>query len=150
MTINEFHDVIDFAVEREKEAVQFYTDLQEIAKFAAQKVMLGELADMERGHIRVLEGIRKQGNTDKAVASVPDLQISDYLVPAKPTAQMTYQDIIITAMKREEKSKALYENIASKIDDAELAATLLRIAAEEAQHKLRFEKIYDEEILKDN
>ncbi len=150
MTINEFHEVIDFAVEREKEAVQFYTDLQEIAKFAAQKVMLGELADMERGHIKVLEGIRKQGNTDKAVSSVPDLQISEYLVPAKPTAQMTYQDIIITAMKREEKSKALYENIAAKIDDAELAAMLLHIAAEEAQHKLRFEKIYDEEILKDN
>ncbi len=150
MTTKEFHEVIDFAVEREKEAVQFYVDLQEVAKFAAQKVMLGELADMERGHIRVLESIRQQGGTEKAVASVPNLQISEYLVPAKPTAEMTYQDIIITAMKREEKSKALYENLASKIDDEELSAMLLRIAAEEAQHKLRFEKIYDEEILKDN
>ena len=150
MTSKEFNEVIDFAVEREKEAVQFYTDLQEIAKFAAQKVMLGELADMERGHIRVLEGLRQKGNTDKAVAKVPNLQISEYLVPAKPTAQMTYQDIIITAMKREEKSKALYENLAARIDDEELSSVLLRIAAEEAQHKLRFEKIYDEEILKDN
>ncbi len=150
MTTKEFNEVIDFAVEREKEAVQFYNDLQDIAKFAAQKIMLAELEDMERGHIRVLEGIRSKGTSEKSVGKVPTLQISEYLVEAKPTAQMTYQDIIVTAMKREEKSKALYEYLAGQVDDADLSAVLLRIAAEEAQHKLRFEKIYDEEILKDN
>jgi rubrerythrin len=54
-------------------------------------------------------------------------------------------------MKREEKSYALYSEMADRFSDSSLSARwLLRIAAEEAGHKLRFEKLYDEEILREN
>jgi len=153
MTLENFNEVIDFAVAREEEAVRFYQDLVKLAKFTAQREMLNELADMELGHARVLETLRGLGPDSvqkAAVKDVPTLKISEYLVEAPPTAQMTYQDILVTAMKREEKSYALYSEMADRFSDSELSKVLLRIAAEEAGHKLRFEKLYDEEILREN
>ena len=153
MTLENFNEVIDFAVDREKDAVAFYTDLQDMAKFAAQKEMLAELADMERGHIMMLETLRAKGpqevETEQA-KTVPNLKISEYLVEAPPTANMTYQDILVTAMKREEKSYALYTKMAQLLEGQPSSYVLMRIAQEEAGHKLRFEKLYDEEVLKDN
>ena len=52
MNKDKFNEVIDFAVEREKEAVQFYADLQKQVKFQAQKEMLKELEDMEKEGLR--------------------------------------------------------------------------------------------------
>lgn len=150
MTIEEFNSIIDFAIEREKEAVQFYRDLQGMAKFKAQVDLLKDLEDMEKGHIVVLEDIRKKGPSDEKPKKVTNLKISDYLVEAPPTVNMTYQDIVITAMKREEASFKLYTDMASQYEGTELSNTFSRIAAEEAQHKLKFEKIYDDEFLKDN
>jgi len=153
MTLENFNEVIDFAVAREEEAVRFYQDLAKLAKFTAQREMLNELADMELGHARVLETLRGLGPESvqkAAVKDVPNLKISEYLVEAPPTAQMTYQDILVTAMKREEKSYTLYSEMAGRFPDSELSKVLLRIAAEEAGHKLRFEKLYDEEILREN
>ena len=154
MTLDNFTDVIDFAVARENEAVQFYTDLQNMAKFAAQKEMLSELADMERGHVNMLEALRAKGQEGVAASAkaqnAPNLMISEYLVEAPPTDHMTYQDILVIAMKREEKSLKLYTEMAERFAGSDLALVFKRIAGEEADHKLRFEKLYDEEVLTDN
>ena len=54
------------------------------------------------------------------------------------------------AMKKEKAAFRLYTDLAASTDDADLKATLLLLAQEEAKHKLRFELEYDEQILKDN
>lgn len=150
MRIEDFNEVIDFAIEREKEAVQFYRDLQKMVKFKAQVDLLKELEDMEKGHIVILEKIRKEGPEKAEPQAVQNLKISDYLVEAKPTSEMSYQDILITAMKREEKSYQLYTDLANEYKGTELSKVFEKIASEEAQHKLKFEKIYDEEFYKEN
>ena len=61
MTTQEFNEILDFAVAREREAVQFYRDLQQEAKFQDQREMLKELEAMEMGHIEVIENIRRRG-----------------------------------------------------------------------------------------
>lgn len=153
MTLDEFNDTIDFAVAREQEAVKFYADLQAKALFNAQKIMLRELESMEQGHVLMLEELRHRG-ADYIAAhphrDVPNLRISEYLVEAKPSDHMTYQDILIIAMKREERSTALYTDLAGQFAGTELEGLLKRLAAEESDHKNRFEKLYDEEVLKGN
>jgi len=57
MTEKDFNEILDFAVEREKESVRFYRDLQQEAKFKDQIDMLKDLEAMEMGHIKVIEGI---------------------------------------------------------------------------------------------
>lgn len=150
MTQENFDAVIEFAIEREKEAVAFYQELQGKTKFHAQTEMLKELENMERGHITILQNIHKRGFEGITQKQVTDLHISDYIVPSEPDGVLTYQDIVIIAMKREEASRNLYADLAERFAGSDTGALFSRLSAEEAEHKLRFEKIYDDEILKDN
>lgn len=150
MKKDDFNAIIDFAVDREKEAVEFYQDLQSKAKFEEMKEMLKDLETMERGHITFLEKVREKGMEKVEVDEVQDLAISDYMVEVEPKPDMDYQDILIIAMKREQKSKELYEDLAKRFAGSEIEKLLLKIAADETEHKLRFEKLYDEFVLKEN
>jgi rubrerythrin len=150
MEQKEFFEVIDFAIDREREAVQFYRDLQSMVQFTARKELLRELEDMEKGHIKALENVRKGTTPVGEIPRVQNLKISDYLVAAKPTPQLSYQDIIIIAMKREETATQLYIDLANLSSEPSLKQLFMRLSAEEAKHKLHFEKIYNDEILKDN
>ncbi|HXK49961.1 MAG TPA: ferritin family protein [Clostridiales bacterium] len=150
MKKDDFSAIIDFAVDREKEAVEFYQDLQTKTKFAEMKETLKDLEMMERGHINTLETIRKQGIEKVEVKEVADLKISDYMADIEPAPEMDYENILIVAMKREQKSKDLYEDLAARFKGEEIEKILLKIASEEAEHKLRFEKIYDQHVLREN
>ncbi len=150
MKKDDFSAIIDFAVDREKEAVEFYQDLQTKTRFAEMKETLKDLEMMERGHINTLETIRTQGLEKVEVKEIHDLKISDYMVDIEPSPDMDYENILIVAMKREQKSKELYEDLAKRFAGEEIEKVLLKIAAEETEHKLRFEKIYDQHVLREN
>jgi len=150
MKKDDFNAIIDFAVDREKEAVEFYQELQTKTKFAEMKDTLKDLEMMERGHINTLETIRKQGTEKVEVKEVADLKISDYMADIEPAPEMDYENILIVAMKREQKSKELYEDLAGRFKGEEIEKILLKIASEEAEHKLKFEKIYDQHVLREN
>ena len=53
-------------------------------------------------------------------------------------------------MKREETSVQLYTDLANLSAEPSIKQLFIRLSAEEAKHKLHFEKIYNDEILKDN
>lgn len=150
MTIQEFNEILDFAVDREKEAVQFYRDLQNQSHFADQKAFLQELESMEMGHIIIIENMRKQLPSELQIKQVPNLHISEYLVSDVDDLDLTYQNILIKAMKREEMSLKLYTEMSLKFQDSELSKLFAKLAGEEAGHKLKFEKLYDEWISKGN
>ncbi len=150
MTKEKFNEVIDFAISGEKEAVKFYHELQQRTKFQAQKTMLKEFENMERGHVVILENIRKKGIKNITVKEVANLNISEYIVDVKPYDDMTYQDILIIAMKKEEQAQKLYANMAGSLPGTELETLFLKLASEEADHKLQFETLYDEHVLKEN
>ena len=144
-------EIIDYAIQRENEAVQFYRELQKSAHFTERKKLLSDFEMMEKGHIKILEGIRgriERLSIDKIVVpEVENLRISDYIVEQDGAEEMTYQDILIAAMKREEKSFSLYTDLAERSLEPEIKKLLLKLASEEAKHKLFFERLYDDEIL---
>ena len=78
------------------------------------------------------------------------LKMSDYHVDIIPKSDMTYQDLLTIAMKKEKGAFKLYTDLANKISDPKIKEIFLGLAQEEAKHKLRFEIEYDEFILKDN
>jgi rubrerythrin len=51
-------------------------------------------------------------------------------------------------MKNEEHSVELYNDLKGTYKDKELNKVFAILAQEEAKHKLKFEKIYDEDILR--
>ena len=145
-----FESIIDFAIERENEAVKFYADLEQNSRFADIKNMLHEFKLMEKSHIDILKNIKNQNVEAMNVPKVENLRISEYLVPPAKKSDLSYQDILIIAMKREELSHSLYTTLAEDFDDPEIKKLFEKLASEEATHKLGFEKIYDRDILKEN
>lgn len=150
MDSSKFNEIINFAIEREKEAVQFYQELQQMVSFNSHKELLKEFVLMEKSHITILENIRHTEAEKMRIPQIDNLMISDYLIESKPTSKMNYQDILIIAMKREEASYKFYSDLAKTIENDTIQKVFLKLASEEAKHKLHFEKIYDDKVLADN
>ena len=150
MEDTQFSEIIDFAIKREKEAVQFYTELEHIAQFASQKELLSEIKGMEQGHVKILENLKTKTPDVIRVESVPNFMPSTYLVEAQPARDMSYQDILIIAMKREDRSHALYEELIAQTENPELQKTFQMLAGEESKHKRFFEDLYDKYVQPDN
>ncbi len=150
MGLDKFKDILNFAIERENEAAEFYRYMQDIVKFESQKELLKEYELMEESHARAIKTISESSIEEISIANVQNLKISDYVVEKKPSPDMTYQDIIIIAMKREEAANRLYSEMAKNISDPKIKKLFEKLAAEELKHKLHFEKIYDDEFFEEN
>lgn len=145
-----FEMVIQLAIDGEQEAIDAYTTASEIVAAANVKEMLLGLARQEQMHKNRLMSIDRERVSAAAIVNVPDLKIADYMDDVTVTADMGYQDILVVAMKREEKAHNLYTALASNTEDPELRKLFEILAAEEAGHKLALEKEYDEHVLTEN
>lgn len=144
-------EILRFAVEREQESVDFYTELAEKVDNDDMKQVFVEFAAEEKRHRQKLEQIQASGEVNGMNERVADLKIGDYLVEIDPEEDpLDYQNALIIAMKKEKKAFLLYSDLAEKAQDGAVAELFLQLAQEEAKHKLRFEVEYDERILTDN
>jgi rubrerythrin len=144
-----FAKLFDFALAKEDEAAAFYELLASTAAHGSLRNFFLELAGEERAHRAAFERIvREHGSGTPDRGNRPaNLLLSDYLVEVAYSPSMSFQDALILAMKREEKSLRLYTDLAGAADSAEVSATLRSLADQEAAHKTRLEKIYDRDVL---
>ncbi|HNW97444.1 MAG TPA: ferritin family protein [Bacteroidales bacterium] len=143
-------DILTFAINQEQEAVDFYNDLSSRSVNREMKEIFQQFAREEMQHKAKLLAIEEQGFFDNSIEKIIDLKISDYIVQVHYTPQMTYQDALVLAMKKEKSAFKLYYNLSEKAPNAELKNLFLMLAQEESKHKLRFEIEYDEYVLKEN
>jgi rubrerythrin len=148
--MNSVDEILDFAIEREQEAADFYTGLADKASSAWMKDMLLSFSQEELRHKGKLKSVKKGEKLLSSEQRVMDLKLGDYLVDVAPEPDISLQDAMIIAMKREKKAYRLYSDLAQKVDDAEIRDLFLGLAQEEAKHKLYFETQYDDQILRDN
>ncbi len=143
-----FREIIRFAIEKEVGTHKLYTLCGQIAKYSGAKELFDELAREEAGHRKLLENLSSGKVAQAKLEPVPDLKISDYLMEVKCMPDSSYADILRLVMKNEEHSVKLYNDLRDSCKDEELKKVFAVLALEEAMHKLKFEEIYDEEILK--
>ncbi len=143
-----FREIIQFAIEKEVGTHDLYTMCGHIAKYSGARELFDELAREEDGHRKLLENLSTGKVAQAKLEPVPDLKISDYLIEVKCMPDSSYADILRLVMKNEEHSVKLYNDLRDSCKDEELKKVFAVLAEEEAKHKLKFEKIYDEEILK--
>ena len=147
---NSIDEILEFAINSEQEAVDFYTKLAENSNSEAMKKVFVQFAGEEMGHKAKLLDIKAKGFFTAATEEIMDLKISDYLVNAKIHPEMTYQEALIIAMKKEKSAFKLYLSLSERVNDQNMKALFLNLAMEESKHKLRFEIEYDEYVLKEN
>jgi rubrerythrin len=148
MDEKKFQEIIRFAIEKEIKALNFYTSASQGAKYSGAKELFLELAKEEEGHRKLLENFSMEKVSQAALKPIPDLKISDYLTEVEFRPDMPYADILRMGMKMEEHSLKLYNDMKESSKDGDLKKLFSFLANEETKHKLRLEKIYDEEILK--
>lgn len=148
MNENKFEEVIQFAIKKEIGSVNFYSRASEMAKYPGTKELFLELAEEENGHRKLLEDLTMGKVAEARIESIPDLKISDYMVDVEFRPDISYADIIRMSMKSEEASLKMYNDLKKGIQDEQLKKLFSFLAQEEAKHKLKFEKIYDDEILR--
>ena len=149
---NSATEILDFAIGNEEAAIELYRRLAAKTNSPSMRDVFEGFAREEEGHKAKLLGVKQAGTLtfQSAGEKVTDLKIGDYLVDADPEGDPSYQDALILAMKMEKAAFKLYTDLAEAAPDAELRDLLLRLAEEEAKHKLRFEIEYDEHILTEN
>jgi len=148
MTFESFEVLIEFAIEKEREAAAFYTDLAKQTSFLGVKESLLEMAKEEKKH----ESLLKNLGDNKALVEeykfkwIPDMKRSDYMVELKYEDGMNYVDILRLAMKREEQALKMYNELQKKTDNPENIKLLKVLCQEEAKHKLFLEGLYDDHM----
>ena len=143
-------DILDFAIQSEQNAVDFYSKLAQDSRNEEMKQVFVQFAKEEMGHKAGLLRIKTNGTFAVKDEIVLDLKMSDYLVDIEPTPNMSYEQALVIAMKREKNAFKLYTHLSDKAPTSELKKIFQSLAVEESKHKLRFELEYDEYILKEN
>jgi len=146
MSFKSFEEIVRFAMDKEKEAVDFYSGLAKNANFSGARETLEGFAQEEQKHYDMLENLGKaqQALADYKFEWIPDIKRSNYLVDVDDPKDMDYADLLRLAMKREEKALKLYNELQEKADKEELKNVFKMLCQEEASHKLALETLYDD------
>jgi len=148
--MNTVDEILDYAIDQEQLAADFYEDVAQRVETAGMKKILLDFSEEEKRHKKILLAVKTGKHELTPEQEILDLKISDYLVEVNVSDNITYQDALIIAMQRERAAYNLYSDMAQKVPESKLKYILIGLAKEEAKHKLFFEAEYDERVLTDN
>ncbi len=147
---NSANEILDFAMNSEQEAVDFYNQLASQAENSEIKKVFLQFAQEEVGHKAKLKKIKDEGVFEMKQEEVADLKIADYVAKTKPSPDMSYEEALVVAMNKEKAAYKLYTELEKRANDPELKKIFSALAIEESKHKLRFELEYDEYVMREN
>ncbi len=146
MEFKNVDEILNFATQREKEAVEFYTLLAREATQKSLREIFESFAKQEDKHVEMLSNI--SDNKEKIDAyefrEITDLKISDYMVETEYKEGMPMPEILKLAMKKEESAVKLYSDLAEKSDNDDAKKLFMLLVQEEAKHKFALESMYDD------
>jgi rubrerythrin len=143
-------DIIAFAITREIEAAEGYGRMAVMAKMPGLRDLLLELKGEEENHRRLLENLTFASLEEAAAAPVPDMRLSDALADVTPAPDITLQDLLIFAARKEKKSEDLYRGLARSSKVAGHRKLFEFIAGQERAHKLKLETEYEKRVLSED
>lgn len=147
---NSIDDVLDFAIDLEQKSIDFYKELSNQASNEEMKQTFLRFVQEEIKHKAKLVKVKEEKVFNIGQEKVKELHISEYVERTEPKPDMSYQEALILAMKREKAAFRLYTKLAHQTSNPELTNLFLSLAQEESKHKLMFEIEYDEVILREN
>jgi rubrerythrin len=148
MDEKKFKEMIQFAIQREIESMDFYDKASKMVKHSGTKDLFLDFIKQEEGHKRKLEEVLAGKIALGKIEKIPNLKISDYMVETELKPDISYGDILRIAMKREERSVKLYTDLNEKNQDENFRNLFTFLIQEESKHKYYIEKLYDDEVLK--
>lgn len=151
MSLKTLREILDQAIQNEDEANRFYAEAANTVKDPSAKELLNEFAAIELKHKTVLENfdLSTVGEEHHTVKEAHDYHVGDYLLDKEITPDSSIQDIMIHAMKREQKAYQFFLDMAKVVSSIEVRNLFEDLAAEELDHKGKIETEYDDVIYKE-
>jgi len=139
-----YEEVLEFAIDREIDANQFYLALASRADSEEIREDFVELAQEELEHKAKLElELMKMGKTVE-IKQPPETPQREYIISNNQSLlDMDYEDILKLGIEKEDAAFRLYVNLVPNAYDSESREMLLGLVQEEIRHKLRFQIEYD-------
>ncbi len=152
MAHKQLKEIMDMAIQYETDASEFYSTAAGIAKDPAAKTLLNEFAAIELKHKEKLENFNLDdvASEHHTVQKTHDLHVSDYLMDKEITPDSTSQDIMVHAMKREQKAYEFYARMLKVVTSDDVRSLFEELAEEELEHKEKIEIEYDDVVYKEN
>jgi len=144
MSFETFENIMEYAINKERDAEKFYSEASEKETYSGAKELFKSFALEERGHQKMLENFSKDNFEHYREKKIPDLKMSDYTVELEYKPDMSYDDILRLAAKREEKAYKLYADFAERADLESHKKAFKALAQEESKHKLKLETLLDD------
>ncbi|NQV51523.1 MAG: hypothetical protein HQ507_13575 [Candidatus Marinimicrobia bacterium] len=143
----EMDDILLMCIHQEQQAIELYTLAKNQAKNENSRQKFQELIEMETVHKVALQNFEIEHYIDLPPA---DLKVTDYLMEPVLSGNMTTQEIIILAAKREDKTAKMYQDLADHFaTEKELNTFFQMMADEELRHKHNLETEYENEFLQE-
>ena len=148
MEFESIEDVVKFAIEKEREAADFYRTAGDNEELQVNKNVLYDYAEEEEKHEKMLKDFSfdKEAISQYKFQKIEDIKRADYMMEMEYKPGMNYYDVMRIAMKREEKAYKLYLKLAESADEENLSSIFSILANEELKHKAGLERMYDDHL----
>ncbi|MBN2568037.1 MAG: ferritin family protein [Deltaproteobacteria bacterium] len=136
--------ILEIAIEKEKDAFDFYIGLSKKIKAKDVKDTLGFLAGEEKRHLEFLEEYRdgSYGPGALRLTEVVNYKVAEHLEKPDIEKDMESKDVYLVAAHRELLSYNFYQSLAGLHPDGKVKDMLSRMANEELRHKEKVEYLY--------
>ncbi len=142
--------IISFALAIIEDSYYFYKNWAEKVKNPAIREALLELAKGEQKHKAILLSLEhNQEFKDIAEKSV-DLKLSDYFVNTRPHENMTYEEALQIAMKREKTAIETFRYLENICKSPRVKEFFRALADDALHHKHELEKQYADKYMQEN
>ncbi len=145
LSLMDMDAIVEMCINQEQQAIDLYTLARDQANDESSRQKFQELVDMETEHKVSLKNFEIENYIELPPV---DLKITDYLMEPELKDNMTTQEIIILAAKREDRTARMYQDLADHFAfDKKLNTFFQMMADEELRHKHDLETEYENEFL---
>ena len=137
-------DVVQFAITREEKAKEFYEQCEAASERKGLKKFFREMAGEEERHRRMLADLPWQELESATLEQEEDLHQSDFMVDVAFSPEMTYQQALVMAIKKEDKAERFYSAWKNRCGGEEVGRVFSFLAGEEQKHKEALEAAYED------
>ena len=142
MKNEELRSIIDFAVENEIEAYEFYRDAAEKVDDDFLKETFQDLASEELEHKKFLQEFLVSEVEEIKLKEFSDYKISETIDKPELSVAMKFSDAIALAIKNEEEAMFMYQSLAEACVEEEHEKLFTGLMDMQQMHKAKLEEIY--------
>jgi rubrerythrin len=140
------NDLLDTAIQDEIAAQKFYLEAREKTNNAKLKDFFNTLANEEKGHERLLIGVKEMELYDGALQvdddSLSQIEGAHQIPDLVPMDDMTMEWAMEIAMIKESKAAQVYGQLAETSPEVEIMKLFTSIASDERRHFKMIEEHY--------